>query len=61
MDASTQAIIYTLLVIPTFFALTVMIQGIVKLIKGEKDGAMATGFGVFLLVLITAAYFLFIR
>jgi len=61
MDASSQVIIYSLLVIPTFFALTVMTQGIVKLVKGESDGTVATGFGVFLLMLIVAAYFLFIR
>lgn len=61
MDASTQVIIYTLLVIPTFFALTVMIQGLVKLAKGDSDGGVATGFGIFLLILIIAAYFLFIR
>ena len=61
MDVSSQVIIYSLLGIPTFFAFTVMIQGIVKLAKGDKDGAVATGFGVFLFVLIVAAYFLFIR
>lgn len=61
MDTSSQVIIYSLLGIPTLFAFTVSIQGIIKLTKGDKDGAVATGFGVFLFVLIAAAYFLFIR
>ncbi len=61
MDFSTSAITYALLIIPTFFALTVCAQGITKLVKGETDGPVAIGFGIFLLVLIAAAYFLFIR
>ncbi len=61
MDFSTSAITYALLIIPTFFALTVGLQGITKMIKGEQDGPVALGFGIFLLVLIAAAYVLFIR
>ncbi|MBI5019764.1 hypothetical protein HZB58_05860 [Candidatus Gottesmanbacteria bacterium] len=61
MDISSPAITYVLLVIPTFFALAVMFQGISKMAKAEKDGSVAFGFGAFLLVLIAAAYFLFIR
>lgn len=61
MDFNSSAITYALLIIPTFFALTVVFQGVSKLAKEEKDGPMALGVGVFLLVLIVAAYFLFIR
>lgn len=61
MDLTSPAITYALLIIPVFFALTVIFQGISKMAKGERDGSVALGFGVFLLVLITAAYFLFIR
>ncbi len=61
MDVSSQVIIYSLLGIPTLFALTVVMQGVFKLAKGDKDGGVATGFGVFLLLLIVASYFLFIR
>ncbi len=61
MDFSSQAITYALLVIPTFFALTVMVQGISKIVKEEPDGPVAVGFGVFLLFLIAGAYFFFIR
>ncbi len=50
-----------MLIIPTFFALTVLGQGFTKLAKAEKDAPVALGFGLFLLVLIAAAYFLFIR
>jgi len=61
MDLSSPAITYALLIIPTFFALTVIFQGVSKMAKGERDGSVAFGFGIFLLILIAAAYFLFIR
>lgn len=52
---------YVLLVIPTLFAVAVLGQGIYKMKNQEEDGKVAVGFGVFFLVLIIAAYFLFIR
>lgn len=61
MDFSSSAITYALMIIPTFFALTVMVQGIIKVTKEESDGPVAVGVGVFLLILIAVSYFLFIR
>ena len=61
MDFNSPAVSYALLIIPMFFALTVTMQGITKMTKHEHDGKVAFGFGVFLLVLIVACYFLFIR
>lgn len=61
MDATDTAITYALLVIPTFFALTVIFQGLSKIAKKEEDGTIALGVGIFLLLLIAVAYFLFIR
>ncbi len=61
MDFSSSAITYALLIIPTFFALTVIVQGATKVMKDERDGPVALGVGIFLLVLIAVAYFLFIR
>lgn len=61
MDLTSPAITYSLLIIPTFFALTVVGQGISKMIKAEKDGPIAVGLGMFLLVLIGLAYWFFIR
>lgn len=61
MDFNDSAITYTLLVIPTLFALVVIAQGIGKLTRSEKDGPVAVGVGVFLLILIAVSYFLFIR
>jgi len=61
MDVSSPAITYALLVIPTLFALAVLGQGISKVIKEEKDGPVAIGVGVFLLILIVVAYFMFIQ
>lgn len=61
MNFDNPAISYALLIIPTFFALTVIMQGVSKISKQERDGQVALGFGVFLLVLIAVAYFLFIR
>lgn len=61
MDFNESAITYVLLIIPTMFALTVIGQGIGKTIREEKDGTVAIGVGVFLLILIAVSYVLFIR
>lgn len=61
MDLSSPAITYSMMIIPTFFALTVVGQGISKMLKEEKDGPVAIGLGIFLLVLIAGAYWFFIR
>lgn len=61
MDFTDSAITYALLIFPTLFAITVIFQGISKMAKEESDGPVAIGVGVFLLLLIAAAYFLFIR
>lgn len=52
---------YIFLVIPAFFALTVVGQGMEKMTKKQEDGPVAFGFGIFLCVLIAAAYWFFIR
>ncbi len=61
MDFSRPEISYIFLIIPAFFALTVIGQGMNKLARGEEDGPVALGFGSFLLVLIGVAYWMFIR
>jgi chromate transport protein ChrA len=61
MDFSKQGITYILLIIPTIFACSVLVQGFGKLSKNEKDGQIAVGFGIFLVILIITAYILFIR
>lgn len=59
MDSA--GITYAFLVIPSFFALIVVIQGIEKITKRDPEGYIALGFGVVFFILILAAYFLFIR
>lgn len=61
MNFNSPAISYIFLIIPAFFALTVVGQGMIKVINKQEDGPIALGFGVFLLVLIGLAYFMFIR
>jgi len=60
MDLSRPEISYVLMVIPTFFAVALIAQGISKLSKSESDGPVALGFGIVLLGLIVGAYFFFI-
>jgi hypothetical protein len=55
-----QGITYVLMIIPTLFALSVLVQGIQKIKKNDSDGKIAVGFGIFLLLLVVATYFLFI-
>lgn len=61
MNLSSPGIIYLLMVIPTLFACVVIGQGAYKMSKDEQDGKIIFGFGIGLLLLIVAAYFLFIR
>jgi len=61
MNFTDSAITYAFLIIPTVFAVTVIIQGISKSAKQEDDGNVAIGVGIFLLALIAIAYFLYIR
>jgi hypothetical protein len=58
---SDSGIIYAFLIIPSLFALVVLLQGIEKIIHNNKEGYVATGFGIFFLILITATYIFFIR
>ena len=61
MDFSGSGLTYAFMVIPSLFALVVVIQGIEKMTKQEPDGPVAIGFGILFLVLIAAAYFLYIK
>lgn len=61
MDLSGSGVTYAFLIIPALIALVVIIQGIEKITKEEPDGKVAIGFGIFFLVLIAAAYFLYIK
>lgn len=61
MDLSKPEFSYVLLVIPLVFAGVVFIQGVAKSSAHEPDGTVAMGFGVFLFLLIGAAWFFFIR
>ena len=61
MNFSSPAISYIFLIIPAFFAFTVIGQGITKMTRHEDDGPVVFGFGLLLLVLIGVAYWLYIR
>ena len=58
---SDSGIIYAFLIIPLLFALVVLLQGIEKLTHNNKEGYIALGFGMLFLILIAAAYVVFIR
>lgn len=61
MDLSGSGVTYAFLIVPSLISLVVIIQGIEKLAKKEEGGGIAIGFGIFFMVLIAAAYFLYIR
>ncbi|HUD20080.1 MAG TPA: hypothetical protein VMR81_06590 [Patescibacteria group bacterium] len=61
MNLSGPGITYVFLIIPSIFALVVVIQGIEKLTRDDHEGYVALGFGIFFLILIAAAYVLFIQ
>lgn len=61
MDFNNPAISYLFLIIPGILVLVVVGQGISKVLRNEEDGFVALGFGVFLVVLIGVAYWVYIR
>ena len=61
MNLNGPGITYLLMVIPTLFALVVVGQGAYKISKEESDGGIVLSFGVIFLIIVVAAYFLFIR
>lgn len=61
MDFSSPEVTYALLLIPAVFAVTIIVQGMVKIAREEGEGASSLGFGIFLLFLIGGSYWFFIR
>ncbi len=61
MDLSGSGITYAFLIVPSLIALVVIIQGIEKMVKQEPDGKVAIAFGFLFLILIAAAYYLYIK
>ena len=62
MDLAESGITYAFLIIPSAFALVVLMQGIDKIRHNQTtEGYVALGFGIVFFILIAAAYFLFIR
>jgi hypothetical protein len=61
MDFSGPGVVYALMIIPSLFVVVVILQGIEKMVKHEPDGKIAIGFGILFLILIVAAYFLYIK
>ena len=61
MDFTKQGLTYLFLIIPTGFSLAVLVQGIEKMSKGDAEGRVGVGFGIFLIGITVATYFLFIR
>jgi hypothetical protein len=61
MDFNEVGLTYILLLLPILFALTVFSQGLRKLKDNNPDGWIAIGFSIVTVMLIIAAYFLFIR
>ena len=60
MDYTDQAITYALLILPTFFALAVVGQGMQKTQRQDKSGKTVLGFGIMFLLFIGIAVVLFI-
>jgi hypothetical protein len=61
MNLSGPGVTYAFLIIPSAFALIVVIQGVDKISHSKPDGYVVLGFGIVFCILIAAAYFLFIR
>lgn len=60
MQLSDPAIFYLALVLPGLFALTLVVEGVNKILRDEP-GWVALCFGLFFLLLIIGAYFFILR
>jgi len=60
MQLNDPAIFYLALVLPGLFALTLIIEGVNKILRDEP-GWVALCFGVFFLFIIILAYFFLLR
>jgi hypothetical protein len=61
MDFSGPGVTYAFMIIPSAFVVVVIIQGIEKVVKHEQGGTVGIIFGILFLLLIVAAYFLYIK
>ncbi len=61
MDFSGPGVTYAFMIVPSLIALVVVLQGIEKLTHRDPEGGVAIGFGILFLVLIVAAYYLYIK
>ena len=61
MDFSGPGVTYAFMIVPSLIALVVVIQGIEKVPRRDPEGGVAIGFGILFLVLIVAAYYLYIQ
>ena len=61
MDFADSGIVYAFLIVPSLFAFIVLIQGIDRAMHNKPDGYVGVGFGILFVIMIIAAYFLFIR
>jgi hypothetical protein len=60
MDLSGPGLSYILLVIPSFFAIALVGQGVSKLSHNDTSGWVPVSFGTLFMVLIVVAYFFFL-
>lgn len=61
MDFSGPGVLYAFMIVPSMFALVVVMQGFEKVSKHEVGGWGGVFFGLLFLGMIVAAYYLFIR
>lgn len=60
MDPSDPALLYLVLILPSLFALTLLAEGLHKILRKES-GWISLLFGLLFLLVIIYAYFSFLR
>lgn len=59
MSANDPQFLYMILVLPTLFGLTLVGEGINKVLNGERGGYLSLIFGVLFIGVVVFAYFFF--
>lgn len=60
MDPTTPEFLYIALVLPSLFALTLIVEGLHKLLR-QESGWTSLGFGIVFLLIILGTYFFVLR
>lgn len=59
MSANDPQVLYVILIVPCLFGLTLVGEGVAKLVRDEGNGVISVIFGLLFISIVVFAYFFF--